>query len=545
MKKIFSLLFFLLLFTFTLKSHAATFTVDTTSDTNDANPGDGTCADINGECSLRAAIEESNALGGSNTITIPAGTYLITLGAVPFDITSSISFEGASASTVIIDANFNVSGAQRSFNIPASAMALTISFSGLTIQGGHGTTEGGSAIFEAAAAGAHVVTISNCIIQNNEDASSTASQGTVVFQQGTVTISNTTFSNNSVAGAGTGGSALTLLGTVVSTISASTFSGNTSTLSLGTLYYSSTGTLTLINLTFANNTGGAYYKTTTAASTLNNVTIANNTGVGVSNNGTGAITTSNSIYSNNSTSNCAGGALTSAGNNIDSNSKDCNFAGSGDLVATDPLLDSLANNGGPTFTMALQNTSPAIDAGSNVTCAATDQRGVTRPQGTSCDIGAFELVSGSLTVSPSSVSCGDQAINTNSSTHTVTVSNNTSSLILITSITNTGNFSQTNDCGTSLSANTSCTILLTCRPTTVGSNTGTLSIVNTGNSGTVSVPLTVTGISVVQQGGSLFGCGMISQNEKGNLFWNSLFLLFPFLFLGWKRAHTKIFPLHQ
>ncbi len=56
----------------------------------------------------------------------------------------------------------------------------------------------------------------------------------------------------------------------------------------------------------------------------------------------------------------------------------------------DPKLDTLADNGGPTKTMALLAGSPAIDAGNSETCTAADQRGVTRPQGESCDIGAYE-----------------------------------------------------------------------------------------------------------------------------------------------------------
>ena len=57
----------------------------------------------------------------------------------------------------------------------------------------------------------------------------------------------------------------------------------------------------------------------------------------------------------------------------------------------DPLLGPLANNGGPTMTMALGPASPAIDAvPSGASCPATDQRGIARPQGVACDIGAFE-----------------------------------------------------------------------------------------------------------------------------------------------------------
>jgi hypothetical protein len=63
------------------------------------------------------------------------------------------------------------------------------------------------------------------------------------------------------------------------------------------------------------------------------------------------------------------------------------------LIATDPLLYPLADNGGLTKTMALAAGSPAVDyGGGNHACASTDQRGVTRPQGEHCDIGALERV---------------------------------------------------------------------------------------------------------------------------------------------------------
>jgi len=56
---------------------AATFTVTTTDDTVDVAPGDGTCADAGGDCSLRAAIQEANAFAGPDTITLGAMTYVL------------------------------------------------------------------------------------------------------------------------------------------------------------------------------------------------------------------------------------------------------------------------------------------------------------------------------------------------------------------------------------------------------------------------------------------------------------------------------------
>jgi hypothetical protein len=66
----------------------------------------------------------------------------------------------------------------------------------------------------------------------------------------------------------------------------------------------------------------------------------------------------------------------------------------GNIVGVDPLLDpdGLQDNGGPTMTIALLAGSPAIDAISVEDCVVdTDQRGLERPQGAGCDIGAFEV----------------------------------------------------------------------------------------------------------------------------------------------------------
>ncbi len=81
--------------------------------------------------------------------------------------------------------------------------------------------------------------------------------------------------------------------------------------------------------------------------------------------------------------------LSDAGYNLDSDGS-CGLTAPGDLSDVDPVLGSLGDNRGLTPTHALLHGSPAIDAGDDATCAATDQRGVARPQGNACDIGAFE-----------------------------------------------------------------------------------------------------------------------------------------------------------
>ena len=75
-------------------------------------------------------------------------------------------------------------------------------------------------------------------------------------------------------------------------------------------------------------------------------------------------------------------------------------SGLGIVTTDDPKLASLQNNGGPTFTMLPSADSAAIDAlDSSIACPAVDQRGVPRPQGVACDIGAVEVPAWVLNVS--------------------------------------------------------------------------------------------------------------------------------------------------
>jgi CSLREA domain-containing protein len=57
----------------------ATFAVNSTADAVDALPGNGVCATAGGVCTLRAAIQETRALGGAHVITLPAGIYVFTI----------------------------------------------------------------------------------------------------------------------------------------------------------------------------------------------------------------------------------------------------------------------------------------------------------------------------------------------------------------------------------------------------------------------------------------------------------------------------------
>jgi hypothetical protein len=159
------------------------------------------------------------------------------------------------------------------------------------------------------------------------------------------------------------------------------------------------GTVGISNGTFASNIGdgGGLFNNGTA--TIFNSTFANNfdgpVGDGLFNE-RGTVSIGGSIVANNTgfvgRSNCFGG-LHDSDYNLESGT-DCGFTGTGSLQNTDPKLDpnGLQNNGGPTLTFALEPDSLAVDhIPVSASCPAMDQRGVSRPQGPACDIGAFEM----------------------------------------------------------------------------------------------------------------------------------------------------------
>jgi hypothetical protein len=85
------------------------------------------------------------------------------------------------------------------------------------------------------------------------------------------------------------------------------------------------------------------------------------------------------------------GVVTDGGHNMCSDAS-AGFTSPSSRMNLEPLLGPLSDNGGATPAMPLLPASLAIDAGDDSACPPTDQRGVPRPQGFGCDIGAFELI---------------------------------------------------------------------------------------------------------------------------------------------------------
>lgn len=101
--------------------------------------------------------------------------------------------------------------------------------------------------------------------------------------------------------------------------------------------------------------------------------------------------------------------------------------------------------------------------------------------------------SSALTASPSSLSFGNVAVGSTSSAQTVTVSNPGSSAASISSVSVTGPFTQTNNCGSSLAAGGSCTVSVQFKPTAGGAATGTLSVASSAPGSPLTVALSGTG----------------------------------------------------
>jgi hypothetical protein len=253
-----------------------------------------------------------------------------------------------------------------------------------------GNSEGGGLAIRGPIEGhtAGTVSLDKVSITNN----SAPSDSGGMYSDDSMSITNSLIANNSTSGyagglffydGGTGTQPITI------TMTNSTISGNSAVSGAGGVFISLTQALSSV--------------------TLNDTTIANNqiigssTGGGIFVNGSG-INVENTIIAGN-TSNGSSipddcyGTINSQDYNLIQTTTGCTINGTTthNIYGVSPQLAALAHNGGPTETMVLSVTSPAIDAGNPGipgsgldTCASLDQRGIVRPQGAYCDIGAFE-----------------------------------------------------------------------------------------------------------------------------------------------------------
>jgi hypothetical protein len=216
--------------------------------------------------------------------------------------------------------------------------------------------------------------------------------GSALFNAGNATAVNTTFAGNTAQGGpgGNGGN-----GGTFSAYGGDGGHGGNGGDAWGAIY-DANGALHLVNCTLANNSGygGMGGMGGQGGPAPPGGPPGHYGGFGSNGSGSGGMKSSGSLLINTvlaaNASNCSG-SITDGGHNLSSDGS-CAFTAIGSMNDTDPKLGPLADNGGPTLTMALLPGSPAIDAGSAVGAPATDQRGVPRPQDAGVDIGAFEYL---------------------------------------------------------------------------------------------------------------------------------------------------------
>ncbi len=364
-------------------------------------------------------VEVVSAAGDGDTVVFSCnGTITLT---TTLTIAKNMGIDGTGQSVTISGGN-----TVRMFIVSAG---VTFKLQNLTVANGLASGSHGGGVYNSGA-----LTVTNVTFSGNTAANSGGGGIYNDTSTGTLDVANSTFSGNSAA---YGGAIMN-----PSEVTNSTFSGNSATDGGGAIHHY-TGTLHVTNSTFSGNSaiyGGALRNTGTSTSTLNvwNSTFSGNSatnGGGIYNYSNGTSNVTNVTFSGNSATSSGGsiynyslatmnlknsivanapaggncsGTITNGGGNLQFGGTVTNSCGAA-IPTADPKLVALANNGGPTQTMALGSGSAAIDAAVYATCMATvgspnygtgglDQRGQSRASVSSmCDIGAFELQSSEIT----------------------------------------------------------------------------------------------------------------------------------------------------
>lgn len=353
---------------------AATFAVDRTDDP----AGPGACSLAPNDCSLNQAADKADADPAADLITLGPGEYFVTNGVF---LAWPITVTGAGARQTIVRTLGSTV-----FALNALEPGVSSELADMTLTGARNTGPAyGGGVFTSDTK----LTLRRVAIVDNEDGANTETAqlypgwGGGVYAQDDLTVIDSLIAGNraSVQNNGTFATGAGLrLGGANNVIRNSTITENvaigsvTTPASGGGISLASGRLLKLENVTLAGNV-------VSGNSASHGTNLAVDPG--------GVVTVRNSIFARGQPAglgNCDR-AVISSGGNVD-DGFECGFT-TADRRGVDPLLGALANNGGPTDTLALGAGSPAIDFAGD--CGlATDQRGLPRPLGT-CDAGAFEV----------------------------------------------------------------------------------------------------------------------------------------------------------
>ena len=350
-------------------------------------------------------VSDNNADGDGGGIENAGGTVTLTDSTLSGNTASANGVQGGgidnhgtltlTGSTISDNSDFPTSGALSEGGGIWNGDGDTVTVTDSTLSG---NTAGGSDVADSSLGGAIEndngdVSLTDSTVAGNKASSSTSngnSDGGGIYSEGNnsggvVTLTDSTLSGNTAAGEFSLGGGIfsvsnnTTGDTVI--VTDSTLSGNTTSGPDGqgfgaALYNGHNSTLTVTNSTVAGNmndtsagpSGGGIYNGTDAAAVTLTATI---------------------VADNGSDGDCGGGSVTDKGYNIDDDGS-CAFTlpSISDYATLGRTLGPLADNGGPTETVALLPANPAIDYVPGADCPATDQRGLARSA--PCDIGAYD-----------------------------------------------------------------------------------------------------------------------------------------------------------
>lgn len=354
------------------------FTVNDLGDASDAAPGDGACATAGAVCTLRAAIEESQALTNCGSpIDIHFGlTGTINLGNSLPTITRPVNIIGNGANALTIAGNDTF----RLINILLGS-ASTMSIKDLTLTHGRKAAGANAAAIEFNNNG--TLNLDRIEFVNNSGPSAGAADGSsLIFSNASAVLNITgcTLQNNQVEH-------VVHIGNTPFNITNSTISNNTGT-GAAVFIFGGVPSASINYSTIANNNQGIWHANSGGASsvTIKGTLLSQNGNINLRRTPGGCPATTNQIIS--------------AGHNlIDDSSAAVNLCtvDPTDIVGTSVIagLATLSNNGGTTQTRALNSNSAAIDGGA-VDAPTLDQRGA--PRVGPPDIGAFENQGTTFTV---------------------------------------------------------------------------------------------------------------------------------------------------
>lgn len=427
---------------------AAGFDVTTELDAPDSEPGDGICATGEGACSLRAAVQEANALPGHDVIVLPAGLFAFTVegrdedsaASGDLDILDTLTLAGTGAQATIVDGNgidtvvqihagagmVRIEGiglVRGDYRLPPACNVIDCpGAGGLIVGDGVEVTLRDVDLRENVSVGLATALLNRgCLngdrlrVIGNRNAESGFSQATILTDphaddlRACLSLDHSEIAANGVAGDGM------VVGAIYAddsdiVLKRSLVRDNVGQWD-GAFLFNMRNEVLIENTTIVGNIGGSGLMLNDGGSTVHfrHCTITGNTGASTGgihdvHGGFGLVTLSNTLLTGNHLTNgepndcrrglvSLGGLVTGAPviPTLPSGPDQPCWVQPGPADQTDTFLDlgELADHGGATY--SLLPTGSAIDAGVADQCTALDQRDFIRPAGKGCDIGAVEL----------------------------------------------------------------------------------------------------------------------------------------------------------